>query len=434
MRALYTIATDSNYKKDLVGGAFGRHLVDEYKLARENFGDISDEIPYHLMPSHSTLVSKVLTESINNLPILFVGASALLRPRHTSLACLTMIEQVSFSLRHSVARLSYVTANVYRSLESIRGIYKKIDAHAEKLKADEHKIRYPVVERKDQRGMEINFKNVSFHYPHGDDGKCALRNVSFQIKPGSLVVIVGANGSGKTSIANLLSGFYPPTSGEILIDGINAQDYRPLDRHEAVAILSQDYNILPLTISENIALGDPYDIADEYRVQEAARLGGAADFVRRLPKTWSTVLHPVPSVSPLGYIEDGPLKEVMNELDKFTDISGGEKQRLAASRAFMRLMSPKIKLMVVDEPTSAMDPLGEYELFEKLRSLQAGRTLVCVTHRFGHLTKYADLILCVDNGYVAESGTHDDLLRSDGLYAKLYNVQAEGFAPNAQQT
>ncbi|GJE98932.1 ABC transporter ATP-binding protein [Phanerochaete sordida] len=427
MRALYTVAMDVSYRKDLIGGAFGRHLVDEYRLARQALGDISDEVPYHLLPGHSTLASKVLTDSINNLPVLIVGASALLHPRHTSLSCLTMIEQASFSLRHSVSRLSYVMSNLYRSLESIRTIYNKIDAHAEKLKADAHKVRYPAVDRKDQRGMEIHFRNVSFRYPQSESDKFALQNVDFHIKPSSLVVIVGANGSGKTSIANLLSGFYPPTAGEILIDGVDAQAYRPLDRHEATALLTQDYNILPLTISENIALGDPYDIADEYRVQEAARLGGSADFVSRLPKAWSTVLHPVPSVNPLGYIEDGPLRKAMDDLDKFTDVSGGEKQRLAASRAFMRLMSPKTRLVVIDEPTSAMDPLGEYQLFEKLRELQQGRTMICVTHRFGHLTKYADQILCVDHGNVVETGTHDELLRSDGLYAKLYNVQADGF-------
>lgn len=163
---------------------------------------------------------------------------------------------------------------------------------------------------------------MSFRYPHSEGEKYALRNVSFRIKPSSLVVIVGANGSGKTSIANLLSGFYPSTSGEILIDGVNAQDYRPLDRHEATALLSQEYNILPLTISENIALGDPYDIPDTYRVHEASKLGGAVDFISRLPKGLSTTLRPVPSVNPLGYIEDGPLRNALAELDKCIDISG----------------------------------------------------------------------------------------------------------------
>lgn len=171
---------------------------------------------------------------------------------------------------------------------------------------------------------------MSFRYPGNDENKLALDGVNFFIKPSSLVVIVGENGSGKTSIANVLSGFYQPTGGEVLLDGVNASEYRPGDLREATALLTQEYTLLPLSISENIALGDPYDIADEYRLREASSLGGSLDFIERLPQKWGTVLQPISSVTPMGYLEDGPLKAEMEKIDYCMGISGGEKQRLAA--------------------------------------------------------------------------------------------------------
>ncbi|KIP03152.1 hypothetical protein PHLGIDRAFT_254518 [Phlebiopsis gigantea 11061_1 CR5-6] len=428
MRALYTIATEYTYRRELISGAFGHHLVDEYRHARQTLGDISDEVPYDILPFQRNWANKLFADSIEHLPITFIAVKAILDPRHASLSSFTMTEQVSFSLRHSVSRLSYVMANLYRSLESTRTIYARIDAHEARLKANSNKLRYPLPDKKEQRGMEIEFRNVSFRYPGSDENKLALDGVNFSIKPSSLVIIVGENGSGKTSIANLLSGFYQPTGGEILLDGVNASEYRPGDLREATALLTQEYTLLPLSISENIALGDPYDISDDYRLHEASSLGGSLDLIERLPEKWETVLQPISSVTPMGYLEDGPLKTEMEKIDHYTGISGGEKQRLAASRAFMRLKSGKIKLVIVDEPTSAMDPVAEFELFEKLRAQQVGRTMICVTHRFGHLTKHADLILCVDHGKIVEYGKHDDLLRSDGPYAKLYKVQADGFA------
>lgn len=163
---------------------------------------------------------------------------------------------------------------------------------------------------------------MSFRYPGCDETKYALRDVNFCIQPSSLVVIVGENGSGKTSIASLLAGLTQATSGEILVDGVNASEYRSWDLHEAISLLTQEYTVLPLNISENIALGDPYDITDNYRVREASRLGGSSSFVERLPRTWSTILQPIPSVTPYGYVEEGPLRNAMEELDRCVGISG----------------------------------------------------------------------------------------------------------------
>jgi ABC-type multidrug transport system fused ATPase/permease subunit len=164
-------------------------------------------------------------------------------------------------------------------------------------------------------------RDVSFRYD-GSGDKHALVDVNFHIEPSSLVVIVGENGSGKTSIANLLAGFHSATSGEILIDGINVQSFRNLDLRQATALLTQDFHIMPLTVSEDIALGDPEDITDDYRVQEAARLGGAAEFIKRLPKKWSTTFQPVNIVSSIGHWPEGELLKYMQSLYESTDVSG----------------------------------------------------------------------------------------------------------------
>jgi len=165
------------------------------------------------------------------------------------------------------------------------------------------------------------------------------------------------------------------------------------------------------------------------KTKQAAELGGAADFIGKMEEGFEETVDQQDDVFSSRFpVLPGPLKDVYSKLSKKSDVSGGEKQRLVASRTFRRILSGKMRLVLVDEPTSAMDPEGEFMLFERLRAMKGENTMVFVTHRFGHLTKHADLILCMKDGELVESDTHRELIVKAGEYYKLYNIQAQAFS------
>lgn len=226
------------------------------------------------------------------------------------------------------------------------------------------------------------------------------------------MVIVGVNGSGKSSAIKLLTRLYNVSAGEVILDGRSIQSYKVDDIRRSIAILRQDHPVLPLSLYENVALGLPERRVSDEEVDGAIRQGGAEKLVQKSNQGINTVLEPVNTVLTNFVGEtDQSLKAVVDQKEMKTDLSGGETQRLSAyvltsnkflfdlsswahcrSRTFMRLMGGNIRLLVADEPTSALDPEGEYELFRHLREHSGGKTVIFITHRFGHLTKYADLI------------------------------------------
>ncbi|KAF7369845.1 P-loop containing nucleoside triphosphate hydrolase protein [Mycena sanguinolenta] len=282
---------------------------------------------------------------------------------------------------------------------------------------------------KKSKGMEIELRNVSFAYPGEKSKEAALRDISFRIPAGSLVVIVGANGSGKSTLIKLFTRMYDTQQGTLLVDGLPISEYRMADLRRTQATLTQDHKLYPLTLAENIGLGYAEHVKDTEMIMEAAKDGGAAELLEKFKDGAETTLEPMTTA--FGYQLDDDkhkaLKDVLTKLEKTTEVSGGEKQRLVAARTFMRFKTKKIKLLCVDEPSSALDPRGEFELFERLRQTGEGKTMVFVTHRFGHLTKHADIIICMKEGKVMELGTHKDLMAREGEYASLYNVQAQAF-------
>ncbi|KAJ7222996.1 P-loop containing nucleoside triphosphate hydrolase protein [Mycena haematopus] len=318
-------------------------------------------------------------------------------------------------------------SRVGKSFTDIKILYEAADIKNQIIDGD---LEYPRPEVETSKGMEIELRSVSFAYPGEKSKEAALRDVSVRIPAGSLVVIVGANGSGKSTIVKLLTRMYDTQEGELLVDGLPIRLYRMADLRRAQATLTQDHKLYPLTLAENIGLGYAEHVADTEMIREAARDGGAAELLDKFKDGAQTTLEP--TMTAYGYQLDDdkhkPLKDVLAKLEKTADVSGGEKQRLVAARTFMRFKTKQIKLLCVDEPSSALDPRGEFELFERLRQTGEGKTMVFVTHRFGHLTKYADVIICMKEGKVTELGTHKDLMARDGEYASLYNVQAQAFA------
>jgi len=244
-----------------------------------------------------------------------------------------------------------------------------------------------------------------------------------------MVVIVGINGSGKSSAIKLFNRLYDPTEGEILVDGLPLSSYKLKDVRRAMAILRQDHTSYPLSLRLNVALGCPdrEEPTDE-ELAQALHAGGADTFVEKLPRKLDTVLDPVKLSSLRSHGETvEEIKKMVDEREKVTDVSGGESQRLAASRTFMRLGGGGIRFLAADEPTSALDPEGEYELFSRLKEQRGGKTVVFITHRFGNLTKYADSILVLKDGRLVESGNHTELIAKDGEYKRLHDVQAQAF-------
>ncbi len=246
----------------------------------------------------------------------------------------------------------------------------------------------------------IEFRNVSFRYPGSET--YVLKSVSFTLRPGETVALVGENGAGKTTAAKLLARLYDPTEGTILLDNRDLRDYDLESYQRQIGIIFQDFVHYHLTARENVSFGYVEAMDDEARILEAVALGGAQSLIHDLPQGLDTTL---------GKTFEGGV-----------DLSGGQWQKLALSRAFMRAG----QLLVLDEPTAALDPLAEYEVYQRFADLVNGKMAILVSHRFSTV-KMADRILVLRAGTLIEEGTHEELVALQGRYAEMFSKQAESF-------
>ncbi|KAF7965583.1 hypothetical protein HWV62_42832 [Athelia sp. TMB] len=418
-----------DYRQDVITGNLSGYILEEYAKAQEALGSTSDDHPYYQVMTQSDSVwSAIGANWLEALPMIYYAANAILLPRGFSLASIAILQQTSNNLQRSFTHLLYESKLFASTVNEIRKLYDSLEVQNE---IDEGILPYPNANTEGE-GMGIEVRDLTFEYAGTKSTKKALSNVSFSVKPGKLVVIVGVNGSGKSSLIKILNRLYSPTSGTILVDGLPMSSYKLSDLREATADLSQDHTLYPLSIQENIGLGFPSQICSADKVRRAAELGGALDFIEKFKEAFHTTLKPISTAHVGGMAgsaaEEMACKQLLDKLEKKVDISGGETQRLIASRTFMRLSSGKVRCCTVDEPSSALDPQGEMELFQRLREAKGGKTMFFVTHRFGHLTKHADVIICMKDGVIAEMGTHVELMGNAAEYANLYNVQAEAFS------
>jgi ATP-binding cassette subfamily B protein len=311
---------------------------------------------------------------------------------------LTAYTQAASSVQSSIQGILSGFSGLYEHNLYLNNLYELLETPT-RIQAPEHPRPLPAPLR-----GEVEFEHVSFSY--AGSGVQALRDVSFKIAPGETVAVVGRNGAGKTTLIKLLCRLYDPTEGRILLDGIDIREFDPAALRGAIGAMFQDFVTYQATASENVGLGDLPDLENRPAIEAAARKGGAHELI-----------------SGLAYGYDTPLGKWF---DQGANLSGGEWQKVALGRAFMR----DARILVLDEPTSALDAQAEYELFERLRRLSEGRTAVYISHRFSTV-RQADRILFFERGQLVEEGTHGELMALGGRYARLFTMQASAYTGEA---
>lgn len=247
----------------------------------------------------------------------------------------------------------------------------------------------------------IEFKNVSFTYPSAE--KSTINDMSFKVGRGENIAIVGENGAGKTTAVKLLCGLYYPTSGEILINGKNNRDFSSDSYFNLFSAVFQDYYFMPMTIAENVCTTLNYDKEKLFAAFEKA---GISDKINTLPDKEKSYM----------------IKDVYKNA---VDFSGGEKQKLLLAKAIYK----NAPVLILDEPTAALDPIAENELYLKYNEMTSGKISFFISHRLSS-TRFCDRILFIKDGKIAERGTHDELMALKGLYYRMYQVQSYYYKEN----
>jgi ATP-binding cassette subfamily B protein len=244
------------------------------------------------------------------------------------------------------------------------------------------------------------FENVGFKYKHAE--KWAIRNLNFSLNAGEKLALVGENGAGKTTLVKLLSRLYDPTEGRILLDGYDIKEYDVLELRSGIGVIFQDFVKFQMTAGNNIAVGRIEQKENTPRIEHAASKSLADSVILKLPKGYEQIIG--------------------RRFAEGVDLSGGEWQKIALGRAYMR----DAQVLILDEPTAALDARAEHEVFVRFSELTKGKTAVLISHRFSTV-RMADRILVIENGQLLEIGSHEELLKKEGRYAELFNLQARGY-------
>jgi ATP-binding cassette subfamily B protein len=246
----------------------------------------------------------------------------------------------------------------------------------------------------------VEFRNVSFCYP--GNSRLILNNINFRLHTGERLALIGENGQGKTTIVKLITRLYDPTDGEILLDGVDLREYDLEDLHRVMGVIFQDFMRYEMTARDNIAVGRVDEIDNMEALEAAARKSMADQTIARLPEAYDQMLG--------------------RRFEQGVDISGGEWQKVALARAYLR----DAQLLILDEPTAALDARSEFEVFHRFAELTAGKMALFISHRFSTV-RSADRIIVLENGAIAEEGSHDELARLGGRYAEMFEMQASSY-------
>jgi ATP-binding cassette subfamily B protein len=248
------------------------------------------------------------------------------------------------------------------------------------------------------RGFE--FRHVSFCYP--GNSRRVLNDLNFHLHPGERIALIGENGEGKTTLVKLLTRLYDPTEGQILLDGVDLREYNLEDLYREIGVIFQDFMRYEMTARDNIAVGQIDQVSTLPVLKQAAAKSMANEVIERLPRDYEQMLG--------------------RRFENGVDLSGGEWQKVALARAYLR----DAQLLILDEPTAALDARSEFEVFQRFAELTAGKTALFISHRFSTV-RMADRIVVLEHGRIAEDGDHEQLSRLGGRYAEMFEMQAASY-------
>ncbi len=386
-----TLLTTDSYNKEIKLFTLGDFFIRLYRsLASQFYTQARKLIVPRYMASFWWGLGSLLA---NGLIYLYVTLQTV--AGRITLGDLTFYTQAALSLGSSFQSLLSGISSTYENNLFVNTLF-------EFLEYQPRIVSPPAGLKPEETGLTIEFHHVSFTYPGREEQGQALRDVSFTIHPGEAVALVGRNGAGKTTIVKLLTRLYDPDEGHILVNGRDIKAYDLEALRAQIGVIFQDYVTYYLTASRNIGVGKVEAIDDVEAVQVAAAKSGASDVIEKLPNEYKTMLG--------KWFEQGQ------------QLSGGEWQKIALARAFMR----DAQLLILDEPTSSLDPQAEYDVFARFRELTAGKSAVFISHRFSTV-RLANRILVLENGCILEEGRHEELLAQGGRYAELFNLQAEAY-------
>ena len=380
-----TATTEQMLKGHKVVLSFGGQHVEE-----ERFNKVSNNMRRKGMKMVTAdSISDPVVQIIASLAlaaVLFLATTPLIAEDNLSAGSFTVVFSSMLAMMRPLKSLTNVNSQFQRGMAACQTLFAILDLEPEKDNG--------TYQAEPAKG-ELEFKNVSFAYQGKDE--LALNNISFSVPAGKTVALVGRSGSGKSTIANLVTRFYDIEQGEILLDGVSIQDYRLSNLRENCAVVSQQVHLFNDTIANNIA----YAAQDKYSREEiiaAAKAAYALEFIEKLPQGFDTVIG-----------ENG------------ASLSGGQRQRLAIARALLR-NSP---VLILDEATSALDTESERAIQSALDELKKDRTVIVIAHRLSTIEN-ADEILVIDHGEIRERGTHKALLEQNGAYKQLHSMQFTG--------
>ncbi len=358
-------------------------LFNGVRSENERFDRVNSSLRHQAMKIATAEVAmSPLTQWILSISVAFVIALALNQSKDGSLTVGTFIAYITALAQvfDPIKRLTHITAKAQRMMMATESVFKLIDSPKEVSRGSR--------ELKFGPNSEIEFRNVCFRFP--DTQSNALDGLSFKVKAGQTVAFVGRSGAGKTTLMNLIPRFIEPTSGAVLIDGVELQDYDLVSLRNQMALVGQNVFLFDGTLAENIAYGSNSEASTD-EIEKVVMAANLDRFVKSLPEGLQTMVG-----------ENGAW------------ISGGQRQRIAIARALLK----NVPLLLLDEATSALDNESEKLVQESLDSLMQGRTTFVIAHRLSTI-KNADVIYVLDNGRVIESGTHEELMQSGGMYSNL---------------